>query len=325
MSFKAQFGTAEEETWGTGVTVDRFHEFVEESLQRRQSVISSNGLRPGTRYRRGARRVQTRNDAHGTVRMEVMDQGFGRFFEHMLGAVATTQPDDSNSPTVYAHTFTPGDLLDKSLTLQKGVEKTDGTVQAFTYHGAKIVNWELSIDNDGILMFVPEFDCKEEVTSTGLATASYPSSLAPFHFAQGSLKVDSSAVATVSQATITGSNALKTDRYYLGQSGTKSQQRENEYRGSGGQLTAEFEDLATFYALFTGDTSAELELQFTGALISDDEYTQLTITQKDVRFTGETPQISGPDVPEMTIPWEAFEDASGDSIEIVLQNEEENP
>lgn len=325
MSFKAQFGTAEESTWGTGVTVDRFHEILAgETLQRRQSVIATQGLRPGTRHQRGASRVLTRNDAGGSVQFEVMDQGFGRFLKHMLGAVATTQPDAANSPTVYAHTFTPGDLSGKSLTLQKGIEKTDGTVQAFTYHGAKIPSWSFSIDNDGILQLDLEFDAKEEVTSTALAVWSVPT-LVPFHFAQGTLKVAASTIATVSAATMAGQNALKTDRYFLGQSGTKLEQRENEYRGASGELTAEFENLTDFYDRFKADTSAVLELQFVGALISDNEYTQLTITHKDVRFTGETPQIGGPDVPEVTVPWEAFEDASGDSVEIVLQNTETTP
>ena len=307
-----QFGLSEEVTYGTYVAPTRFYEILPgESLARRQTVIQSEGLRRGQRFPLGERRVLTRHDAGGQVSFEIATTGFGVFFEHMLGGAVSIL--DSTS-LAYKHTFTEGDL-DGSLTLQKGVEKTDGTVQAFSYYGSKITDWEISIAEGGIANLSLTFDCEQESTSDSLATASYGST-SLFHFGQASLEVDDSVIAVVSDATVTGQNDLKTDRYFIGQTGVKLEQREQGFRSLSGNLTAEFENITDFYNLFKADTSAKLELIFTGALIEDTSYETLHITVNDVRFTGETPAIEGVDVAVQNIPWIGVDDGTTEPIQI---------
>jgi hypothetical protein len=316
-----QFGFAEEVTYGTAVTPDNFLEFTSETLERRQQVAVSQGIKSGRRYGGQGRRI-TRNDAGGVVNFEVPTEGFGLLFEYLLGDVATTQPDATGSATVYEHTFTPGDLTDMSLTVQKGVNKDDGTVQAFTYPGSKIVSADFSIDQDGLLMCAVEFDSRQEETSTSLASASYTEPTI-FTYSEGSLEVDDSAVAAVrSVGSLKIMNNLLTGRYFLGNSGLKSQPINVPFDQLTGSLDVEFQDAADFYDLFAADTSAKLELIFVGDAIDTAYNYELSITVADVRFEGETPKIGGPELVYQNIPFVGLDPSSGDAVTILYRNTE---
>lgn len=322
-----QFGIAEESTYGTYVAPTRFYEFLGgEALGRRQTVLNSQGLIRGDRFSRGSRRVLTKNDAGGTISFEVADVGFGLLFKHMLGAVATTQPDLVNDPQVFDHKFTAGDISAKSLTMQKGVEKTDGTVQAFSYHGCKIPNWEMTISVDAILNLNLTVDAEEESTAEALAVASYPD-LELFHFGGATLEVDDAPVAIVSDASVSGGNSLKVDRYFLGQTGHKLAPREMDLRTLAGNLSAEFQNLTDFYNAFSQDTKKKLELIFLGSVLPGTTgFTrELRITLNDVRFTGETPRVEGIDVGVQSVPFAGFVPETGEAIEVLYRTTDATP
>lgn len=322
-----QFGFAEESTYGTIVTPNRFLEFVNESLERRQQTAVSNGIKSGRRYGGQGRRI-TRSDAGGSVGFEVAQAGFGLFFKHLLGSVATAQPDATNDPTVYEHTFTPGTLTGKSLTLQKGVEKPDGTVQAFTYEGSKVVSAEFSNDQDGLLMLDLEFDCEAESTATALAAASYTTPTV-FTYSEGSLEIDDSVLANVRSVGSLGiQNNLLTERYFLGNSGLKSEPINVPFDTIGGSLDVEFQNLTNFYNLFTADTAAKLELIYIGGVIAGGTGSfnyELHITIADVRFEGETPKISGPELVYQNIPFIGLDPSSGDAVTILYRTTDSTP
>jgi hypothetical protein len=312
---KAQLGTAVEVTYGTPVTPERFYEFLPgESLDRQQEVIQSAAIRPGIRSALGSRRSLVRQWGAGQITMEVATTTFGRWFEHMLGGTgAVTNP----GTLAYLHTYTPGDLKGKSLTVQKAAEKNDETAQAFTFHGCKITDWEISISRSGLAILAVTLDAEDVDDTTSLASSSY-GTLTPFTFAQATLSKDSSPVAGVSDCRIFGRNALNTERFFLGTSGVKSEPLANGLRELGGQLTAEFADLTTFHDAFEADTSMELELKFEGADIEASYPFELIVTLHDVRLTGETPKADVGPV-EVSVPFEAYEDDSGDSVTIEYQ------
>lgn len=319
-----QFGIGEEVTWGTSVTPTRFLEFTSESLERRQQVAQSQGIKSGRRYGGQGRRI-TRHDAGGTVNFEVPTEDFGLIFKHLLGGVASAQPDASGSPTVYEHTFTPGDLTDMSLTVQKGVEKADGTVQAFTVSGAKVVSADFSIDQDGLLMCAVEFDGKEEVTGTALASATYNEPTI-FTYSEGSIEVDDVSLANVrSVGSLKIMNNLLTQRYFLGNSGTKSQQTNVPFDQITGNLDVEFQNLTDFYNLFAADTAAKLELIFIGDAIDTAYNYELHITLADVRFEGETPKVSGPELVYQSIPFVGLDPSAGEAVTILYRNTDTTP
>jgi hypothetical protein len=313
-------GLGEETVWGTAATPDRFFEFTTESLQRRQNVAVSAGIRSGRRYGGQGRRI-TRHDAGGSITTEVARTGFGILFEHLLGGVASNNPVG----TVWEHTFTPDSLLDKSLTLQKGVDEGDGDVQAFTYPGAKILSADFSVAQDGLLMATWEFDAKEEETTTALASASYTTPVI-FTYSEGTLSVDSAAVANVrSVSSLRIVNNLLTQRFFLGNQGTKDQQVNVPFDSLGGTLDVEFQGIADFYTLFAADTSAELDLVFAGATIEGAHDYTLSFNIADVRFEGETPQVGGPELVYQNIPFVGLDPESGNAVTIVYKTTDTAP
>lgn len=326
MAYQMQFGVAEEVTYGTPVTVNRFFEFLPgETLDRQQTVLNSQALRKGRTYGDGSKRVITKRSGGGSIGFEVGSNQFGLFFKHMLGSVATVQPDAGNSPTVYMHTFTPGTLIGKSMTLQKGVEKVDGTAQAFTFHGSKITEWEIGVGVDEMCVLNLTFDAEDVDTSTGLAVASY-TDYDLFHFGQGVIKVGGATIGNVSSGRIRGINALNVERYFLGQLGLKSEPLEADLRQITGEVTAQFANLTDFYNRFTNDTPTEIIMEFVGPVISDDETQLLRITVADVRLTGEVPKVSDADVATSTLPFEAYAPAGGGpAITIEYQTTDTTP
>lgn len=319
-----QFGFAEETTYATAVTPDRFLEFTGETLERRQNVVQSEGIRSGRRYG-GQGRAITREGAGGNVNFEVATRGFGLFFEHLLGAVASTQPDPVNDPNTWEHLFTPGELLGKSLTLQKGVEKPDGTVQAFTYPGSKIVSVTFSNGQDGLLLAQFTYDAQQEETATALATQVITPPTV-FTYAQGTVEVDDVVKGNVrSVGGLTVTNNLDTDRFFLGNAGLKSEPINTPMDTLSGTLDVEFQNLTDFYDLFAADTPAKLELFYVGDVIDTNFNFEIHITIADARFTGETPKMGGPELVFQNVPWVGLDPATGNAIEILYRTDDTAP
>lgn len=316
-----QFGIGEEASWATAVTPTRFLEFTSESLERRQNIASSNGIKSGRRYGGQGRRI-TRNDAGGTVNFEIANAGFGLLFKHLLGTVATST---LVTGAAYSHVFTPASLTGTSLTLQKGVQEPDGTVQAFTYPGSKVLSADFSIDQDGLLLGAFEFDSYKEDTATSLATASYATPTI-FTYQEGALKIDSTTKANVrSVGSLKVMNNLLTQRYFLGTSGLKSEQTNVPFDAITGNLDVEFQNTTDFYDLFAADTSAQLDLVFTGDLITTGQNYTLTFTIADVRFEGETPKVGGPELVYQSVPFVGLDPSSGDAVTITYHTSDATP
>lgn len=319
-----QLGFKAETTWGTPVVVDRFVEFTAESLERRQNIAGSDGIRPGTRYGRGSTRRVTRQWAEGSTDHEVATTGFGLFFHHLLGSVATVLVETG----VSKHTATPGPLVGKGITLQKGVEKVDGTTQPFTYPGAKIMSADFSNDKDGVLKMAVGWDAKQELTATALATASYTSPRV-FHYGQGVLKFAGSSVANVlTLNSLNVTNNLQTDRFALGNAGLKSEPLNRPRDTIAGSVDIEFANLTDFYNRFAADTSFELVLEYTDdVLIGATQFPFLRITLADCRLEGETPKVSGADAFPVvaSVPFSAWDPTSGNAITIEYQTSDPAP
>lgn len=286
----AQLMTGEESTHGTAVTVDRGYEFISESLSKEIERLESAGLRAGTRVLRSDRWASGAVTVGGDIEMEVANKSFGRWLKHMFGGVATAQPDAGGNPTVYEHTFTPGDLP-AGQTIQVGRPSEDGTVRPFTYEGCVVESFDLEAAVNEICKLTATVNGEDEVTATSLETASYPSDLTLLVFTGASLDIASSEV-DVTSVTLSGNNSLKTDRNKLN-SALRKQPVENAMREYTGEIEAYFADL-TAYNRFINGTEATLEFFLTGAQISGVYNFALEATC-NVRFDGETPQVGGPD------------------------------
>ena len=300
-------GTGVETIYGTPVALTRWYEFLSETLDRRHEVITSNGIRCGgsRNLRRGSRRVISTRDGGGDITFEVATTGFGRIFAQLLGgtpAITGTGP--------YTHVYSLGDLSGKSLTIQKVLrDAASAEVEAFNFHGCKFLSGEFSISVGQILQLSVSVDAEDVDTTTAGAAASYTNPTL-FNFKDGTLNVAGAPVASVTDASITVTNNLKTDRYYLGSAGLKAEPVDNDFPTVEGSLTAEFISSATFYDRFAADSAAVLSLVFTSGTSS------LTIEVPEVRFTGGTPTVGGPDVVAVDVPFEGQYDGTNPGIRI---------
>lgn len=290
-----QLGLVAEVTYGTYVAPSRWYEFVSESLVLERERIESAGIRAGRRvlhrWAAGIQRVT------GDVSMELAPQNYGLIFEHMFGGKATTGAGP------YTHTFTPGDLAGKSLAVQIGRPDIAGVVRPFSYLGMKVASWELSCSvNEYAMLNLSMYGAHEDTAQT-LGTPAYPATLTPFTFLQGVVSVAGSGF-DVKECSLSADNGLATDRHFLR---TTTPERPKEpleasRRAYTGELTADFTDL-TAYNRFVNGTEAALVLTFTSAPHS------LTITM-NVRYDGTTPNISGDDLLEQSLPFKAVSGTS---------------
>lgn len=304
----SQIGFAAEATTaiGTRVVPTRFLEYTQEDITFNIQRIDSAGLRAGRRtLHRWARGIE---EVSGSFTVELGPQGSGLLFKHALGGAAVTGAGP------YTHTFTPGALDSLGLTVQVGRPSTDGTVNAFDYTGCSITNFSIMAEVNAFAMMQIGIYGMTEVTSESLATASYPSGYSPFVFTQGTLSIASSAVC-VRSATITGDNALETGRHRIcgTNNGRPKQALESGLRDYAGTLSADFDSM-TAYNRFRNGTEAALSLVFEASTSQ-----KLTISG-NVRFDGDTPNVTGPTILEQSLPFKfvsATSDAAAFSVELI--------
>jgi hypothetical protein len=299
-----QVGFKTETTVGTAVTVDQFVPIKSESIKNDITYLDTETI--------SARKVLRLTKAGsrsvgGDLTTELSNVTVATLLKHAFGTVNTTGAGP------YTHTYTPGDLTGKSMTVQVGRPATTGTIHPFTYAGMKVQSWQLSCQVDQIAELVLSLIGMSEATGTALATASYAATWSPFTFVEGSVSVGGSAVASVKSFNLSGTNAIE-HRHRIGSSASL-QPLEAGLRDYSGEIVTDF-DALTHYALYTGNTATAVVLTFTNGANT------LTITM-NVQFTGETPTIDGFDLLEQTLPFRAISTTSdANAITAVLVNTE---
>lgn len=299
----SSFGIATETTFNTGVTVSRFYEFTSESTNYNKNTAVGLGLRAGGKLPRSQRRVVTTFDATGDVMLDLPTRGLGLLLAH---ATSTFPSKVGNS-----FTFTLGDPYGKSFTAQVGVPQYGGTVTPKTLTGAKISTFEISANTGEIATGTFNIDAAGFSIATALATPSYALNGSVFHFAQGAITVDGTAVANIKSFSLTVDKNLKTDRYNLGSAGAKSEQTNNGFLPVTGSVTAEFTD-TTLLAKYLSDGATALSLTLTA---SASEILQITLSA--VKFDGSTPQVSGPEVIDVDFSFTAYDNGTDEPLTIV--------
>lgn len=278
-------GFKKESTWGTAVVPDVFHEgFTGGGFAVEQERIPSMGLRAGRRVtsvRKPGPRVVS-----GTVNLELWSEPMVGLLEQMFGDVATTGAGP------YTHVATPDALGGKSLTVQIVKPDSGGTLHGFDYPGAKVTSWTLECSVGELAQLQLEMSAKDEEVGSA-ATASYGTGH-PFVFTEGSVEVAGSPVATVTSLNLTGGNELRTDGHRIG-SALIREQLENGMREYAGELTTEFEGLTQYQRFLNADQVA-LEVKF------DNGTDSLTIVA-NIMFDGSTPELSGPELLEQSLPF----------------------
>lgn len=233
-----QMGVKSETTWGTPVVVDTFVPVLSAKLSVDEGLINAQGIRAGRRTEspgRLGRRVVGFN-----VEQELYNGSIAMLLKHAFGAVSTA----GTGP--YVHTFTPGPHISKSFTAQTGIEDSSATVDPFTASGCKMESWRLTGKVGELCKFSYDATCKDVVTSTGLATASY-STLSPFAAMDVAVSVNGASVASANGFTLTATKGMRNDRHVLG-SRLINEQREQAKFQFITEITADF-DSNTLFAL----------------------------------------------------------------------------
>jgi hypothetical protein len=224
-------GIGKETVYGTAVTVSRFLEFTEpKPFVPDLGVVQGSGIRPGSRVARSARRVQTLQQAAGSINVELFSKGLGLLWEACMGA-ATSQ---SVSDGVYQQVFKLADDL-PSHTIQFGAPNAAGAISPITFMGCMIDSWELGGDVGQLATLATTWDARETETAGSYAAPTYPSGGSLFRVQDaaiysGTLTMPTATalasatapIAGVKSFKITCGNALVKDRFFAAAGGLKA-------------------------------------------------------------------------------------------------------
>jgi hypothetical protein len=237
-----------------------------DSVNSNENRIETGGIDSigfsSTRYRRGSENVE------GSVSAEITYQGAELLFKHLFGAVATTQPDPSNAPNVYDHTFTIADVLPLGLTLELN---RGGT--SFYVTGANIQSAELALGIDQYLTLAMTIIGREMATGTA-SSSSIPTTNA-FAAPDTVVRWNNNEM-QVSNVTLTINNNMDPDRFFLG-----SRLKKQPVRGSRLEVTASFEAEFTDQTLwddFKNATQREFFMSAVGDTIEGGFFNEFNLT-----------------------------------------------
>ncbi len=283
-----QFGFAQETTWGTPVTVNRFVQFVDESVQTEVERLESDSIIQGALIKRSSQWALGLRKSEGDIGLELMDNGIGVLLYHAMGSMTVS----GTGPFTYI--LRPAELSGKGLTLQFGRPARSGTVVPFTYAGAKVQSWEMGLSVGEVATFGVSVVARSETTGISLAVPSYPTATKPLTFVNGSFTLGNTSLC-VRSATISGENNLDTDRVCLGQN-VIDQPVDSDYREITGDVEVEFgsqgggTDLELYNRYVNGE---EATVTFT---VRNSTSTASITLSGNCRFDGETPTVGGREI-----------------------------
>lgn len=285
-------GLGVESVYGTAVARTRWFEFLDESFGFVKNVKQGVGLRVGSRVARSGRRVVASAEGSGDLTIEAVTKGLGLLWQLGLGSGTSTLV----SAGLYQQVFTLGDVM-PSATIQKGIPRADGTVDAYTFSGCMVESLTIDCPNADNVKVKTSWNAKDMTTATAYTAPSYATGPSVFTFAHGAvysgaltaptataLGSAATPVASIRSGSITIKHSLKTDRYNCGGGGRKEKPFAG-VREISGSMVAEYADTA-FRDAIVNDTSMTLVKTFTsGADV-------LQIVIPDVRFDGDIVKAS---------------------------------
>ena len=314
----AQIGVAAESTYGTYVAPTRFLEYNKADLKKKKNVVQGGGLAAGRIAQLGSRRVVTSESVEGGFELEVANKGMGLLLAHLLGSSAT--PVQQGATAAYLQAHTVGDNIGKSLTIQHGVPDLTGTVRPYTFKGCKLSGAELSCKVDELLTMSLDIDGRQASEVETLVAASLATGVAPFHWAQMSVKLGTfgaeAAVSGVKGFSVKFDRGMASERFYAGAGGLKAEPIMNDWLKVSGSLDVDLVNKADFADRFAADSATSLVIEFVGPLIASTYYQTFRIKVPMVFFDGDTPTVDGPDVTSGGYPFVAQLDGTNPLVSI---------
>lgn len=296
----AQLGIVAESTYGTLVTVNRFYDFISETMKKNTSRIPSKGIRAGKFNQARSSSYGTHDmGAAGAVVIEPQTKQLGLWLQYMVGSAAVTGAGDP-----WTHTASIADMFGKSFTMQLGRPDITGTVQPFTYGGCKVAKWTIDNTVEALLQLTLDIDAASETNGTALAAASYPSTMFPFVFTQAVINVNGSPQ-DVTKIAVTGVNDLNVARYMLRGSGVKKEPIQK-----GVQITGTFEtefDGLTQYNRFLNANEISFDATWTQQA---SPLHSVKFTAPLIRIDGDSPTVGNTDIIKVSFPFTVLDDSA---------------
>ncbi|WP_406365300.1 phage tail tube protein [Streptomyces sp. NBC_00645] len=291
----AQLGIAPEPpgTYGTYVAPTRFIEFTKESLALKKTTAQSSGIAAGRLLPLSSRRVVTRREAQGSIDLEIANKGMGLLIQALMGTTVT--PVQQGAGPAYLQTHTLADTAGKSLTIQKGVPLTTGTVTKKNFLGCKVTSGEFSCEVGQMLNGSFEFDGRDVEETSALAAASY-SNMSPFNFAQMGIKTGSfgteTALDNIRKVSCKIERPQDVERFYANASALKKEPISNDQVKISGSLESDY-GATTLDDLHTTDGATSLVWEFTGPLIAATFYETFRLTLPAIKIDEGPPVVDG--------------------------------
>lgn len=295
-------GLGVESTYGTAVARTRWFEFLDESFNYVKSIKQGQGMRVGSRVARSGRRVVASAEGAGDLTVEAVTKGLGLLWQLAVGSGTSTLV----SAGLYQQVFTLADVP-SSATIQKGIPRADGTVDAYTFTGCMVESLTIDCPNADNVKVKTSWNAKDMTTATAYTAPSYATSPALFTFAHGAIYSGTltaptatalgsavTAVAGIRSGSITLKHNLKTDRLNCGGAGRKDKPIPG-LREISGSLVAEYVD-ASFRDAIVNDTSLTIVKTFTSGT------DVLQVIVPDVRIEGDIVKASN-DLALQDIKW----------------------
>jgi hypothetical protein len=306
-----QLGIAAESTYGTYVAPTIFPEFSKESIKLKKTTAQSSGIASGRLLDVGSRRVVTQKEATGGWEMEVTNSKMGVLLQALMGTTVT--PVQQSASTAYLQTHTLADTAGKSLTIQKGVPQTSGTVSKYSALGCKVTSCEFSCEAGAMLTSSWEIDGKTVDETPVLASPSYPTGLSPFHFGQMAVKTGTYGTETaldgIRKVSVKIERPQATDRFYAGQAGLKKEPITNDKVKITGSIEADF-TATTLADMFRDDTATSFVWEFVGPIIASTYAYTFRIKLPAIFIDDEPPTIDSNEIIRTTFSFTALFDGT---------------
>lgn len=299
-----QVGYVAESTYGTYVAPTRFHEpNGEVSFNLNKIIVQGGGVAAGRHAQPGSARVVTGKGGTGTLPLEVRQSKMGILLQHLFGSTPT--PTVVNTSTGYLQAHTLADNVGKYLTIQSGVPDALGTVNDYSFLGAKIVAAEFACAVDGLLTVNFEFDFRDMTEAQTLATASYTTtSQKPFSWQDFSLKLGTygseASIVGVRGFTLRIERPQDVDRRYAGNAGLKSEPIWNDFAVVSGTIDADMVTKADLADRYHADTATAAIFSFEDTDVSlagsPTVYPKFDIRVSQMYLNDATPKLNGPGI-----------------------------
>lgn len=329
----SQFGFKQETTVGTPVTVDHFYKHV---------TIGADGLNLLTVTDEGLggcalvptvdRTASVGQQVAREVELNVGTRGLGLIFKQMTASALSAPVLLSGS--FYRQIHTPADPSGKSLTVQFGFPEATatGTNRPFTINGAKITQWELSQARNELLKLRFTLDGWAETTATTLAAAVYSATVGAtineaLRFNCFSAKLGGTASIATGLTSIAGGTEiggcrgvsvkgtvpLRTDGFFSGGAGTKSEQLGNGFFEYTADLDVEFQSRTQIYDIYAAYTTVPLELSWVGKVdAGTTQFGKVSVIFPQSKIMNPVgPNVTGPGTLDNKTTIKAFGDPAG--------------